>query len=203
MRRRGVSPPPRPLGTRGNRVVVSGMPIRGRRVALSPLAPSDLPWLVGWEADPEVTRFAGRRFRDTAEALAWWRAVQADPRRAVLAIRTAAGRLIGDVELVEINWVRREAEVRIRIGDRAHRGQGLGRDALEAAARYAADLGLRQLFLRVDVRNVAALRCYRAAGFHRRARLRAGRRRAEGVVDMYLMVRLLPPAARERRAVHG
>ncbi|HEY8552311.1 MAG TPA: GNAT family N-acetyltransferase [Thermaerobacter sp.] len=179
------------------------VPIRGPRVVLTPLAPSDLPWLVHWERDPEVIRFAGRRFRDTGDALAWWRSVQADPRRAVLAIRTAAGRLIGDVELVEINWTRREAELRIRIGDRAHRGRGLGRDALEAAARYAAGLGLRQLFLRVDVRNVAALRCYRAAGFRCLARLRAGRRKAEGVVDMYLMVRALAPTATDRRAAHG
>ncbi|ADU52302.1 GCN5-related N-acetyltransferase [Thermaerobacter marianensis DSM 12885] len=172
---------------------------RGPRVVLTPLAPSDLPWLVRWEHDPEVARYAGRRFRDGAEAWAWWRAAQADRRRAVLAIRTPAGQLIGDVELVEINWARREAELRIRIGDRAYRGRGLGRAAVEAAARYAAGVGLQQLFLRVDVRNVAALRCYRAAGFRCLARLRAGRRKADGLADMYLMARPLAQA----RAAHG
>ncbi|GAB6877252.1 GNAT family N-acetyltransferase [Thermaerobacter litoralis] len=164
---------------------------RGQRVVLTPLTPSDLPWLVRWEQDPEIARFAGRRFGNLAEAQAWWRAVQADPRHVALAVRTPAGRLVGDVELVEINWVRREAELRIRIGDRTLRGRGLGRAAVEAAALYAARLGLRHLFLRVDVRNVAALRCYRAAGFRCLARLRAGRRKADGVADMYLMGRSL------------
>lgn len=164
---------------------------RGQRVVLTPLTPADLLWLVHWEQDPEVARFAGQRFHDLAAAHAWWRTVDADPRHVVLAVRTPAGRMIGDVELVDISWVRREAELRIRIGDRRYRGLGLGRDAVQAAVGYAAGIGLEQLFLRVDVRNVAALRCYRAAGFRRLGRLRAGRHQADGLVDMYLMARSL------------
>ncbi|QIA27981.1 GNAT family N-acetyltransferase [Thermaerobacter sp. PB12/4term] len=165
--------------------------IRGQRVVLTPLTPADLAWLVRWERDPAVARFAGQRFDSLAGACTWWQAAQADPRHVVLAVRLPSGQVIGDVELVEINWVRREAELRIRIGDPRYRGRGLGRDAVRAAARYAAGIGLKQLFLRVDVRNVAALRCYRAAGFRSLGRFTAGRRKADGLADMYLMVRAL------------
>ena len=160
---------------------------------LTTLAPADVERLAGWEGDAEVTRFAGRRFGQPAGAWRWWERVRSDPRHRVLGIRTADGRLVGDVELADINWARREAELRIRIGDRRFRGRGLGRDAVRAAVAYAARLGLRRVFLRVDVRNVVAIRCYEAAGFRRQGRLWAGRRRAEGVSDMYLMVRDLTP----------
>lgn len=167
----------------------------GNRVVLTALDPRDLEALARWDEDPEVARYAGRRFAGPAAALQWWRQARADARHVVLAIRTRDGRVIGDVELVHINWLRGEAELRIRIGDRRFRSRGYGREAVEAAAAYAARRGLRRLYLRVDARNQQAIRCYLRAGFRKRGRLKAGHRRAAGVADMYLMERILAVAA--------
>ena len=52
------------------------------------------------------------------------------------------------------------------IVDSARRGQGLGREMLRLAVRYAFDvLGAQRLTLGVFENNPAAYRCYRAAGF--------------------------------------
>lgn len=166
----------------------------GNRVVLTALDPRDLETLARWDEDADVTRFAGRRFAGLAAALQWWRQVRSDACHVVLAIRTRDGRVIGDVELVHINWLRGEAELRIRIGEPRFRSRGYGREAVEAAAAYAARRGLRRLYLRVDVRNEPAIRCYLRAGFRKSGRLKAGHRRAAGVADLYLMERILAMA---------
>lgn len=175
----------------------------GQRVVLTALGPRDLETLARWDEDPEVTRYAGKRFADAAAVGEWWRQARADARHVVLAIRTRDGRVIGDVELVQINWARREAELRIRIGDRRFWSRGYGREAVEATAAYAARRGLWRLYLRVDARNERAIRCYLRAGFRKRGRLVVGRRQGAGMADMYFMERSLVPAAAAGHAACG
>lgn len=162
--------------------------LTGERVILRPLTTSDLPLLWRWNADPELNRLAGEKFARLRDARDWLLNLLKNPRRLGFAVETHDGRVIGDLELEDINWVRRTAELRVCIGEKDCWGQGYGSDAIRTAARLAlGPLGLRSLYLRVQRRNRRAIRCYGRCGFRSEAILRAGRRRGQGWDDILLM----------------
>jgi RimJ/RimL family protein N-acetyltransferase len=69
--------------------------------------------------------------------------------------------------------VHRSAEFGIRIGEEAHRGQGLGKEATAIALSFCWNhLNLRRVQLIAFGHNERALRCYTASGFVREGLLR-------------------------------
>jgi RimJ/RimL family protein N-acetyltransferase len=91
-----------------------------------------------------------------------------------LAAREAADRpLIGYVQLRDIDWISRTAEVGIVVGPAAARGAGTGARLLERLADFAfVELRLRRLWLRVAAFNEAAIALYRRHGFVEEGRLK-------------------------------
>ncbi|WP_228411754.1 spermidine N1-acetyltransferase [Entomomonas moraniae] len=72
---------------------------------------------------------------------------------------------IGLVELVEINYIHRNAEFQIII-DPAHQGKGYASKATKLAMEYAFHiLNLYKLYLLVDVNNDKAIHVYAKLGF--------------------------------------
>lgn len=142
-----------------------------RRVNLRPLTPDDLPQLVRWDRDRDVrAALGGPRFHE-ANPHTWLNRFR-HGRALAFAVTAANGRLIGDLQLQDINWHRREAELRICLGDKRLWGQGLGEEAVALALEVAfARLRLRQVYLRVYESNVRAIRCYRKCGFRTVGRL--------------------------------
>lgn len=139
-----------------------------------------------WDQDEEVTRYGGCRF--AAETPEDWlgRYIRSNRTRAV-AVETLEGRLIGDLELEEINWRAGTAELRITLGDKGFWNQGFGTDAVGQALHLAfLGLNLNLVYLRVYVSNPRAIRCYQKCGFRREGVLRAGSRRV-GAEDILLM----------------
>ncbi|MFO7245446.1 MAG: GNAT family N-acetyltransferase [Thermaerobacter sp.] len=168
--------------------------LAGERVVLRPLTPADLPLLWRWNADPELNRLTGDKFARWRDPRAWLVHLLRSPRRLGFAVETHQGRVIGDLELEDIDWRRGTAELRVCIGEKDCWGKGYGSDAVRVAARHAlGSLGLRTLYLRVLRRNRRAIRCYGRCGFRCEAVLRAGRRRRQGWDDLLLMT--LTPAA--------
>lgn len=162
--------------------------VAGKRVVLVPLQPEHLESLARWDADPEVTRYAGRKFRRDADAPQWLANLVAHPHRLGFAITLPPHGLIGDLELEDIDPDAASAELRICIGDKRFWGQGLGEDAIRAACRHAfTALGLRRIYLRVPLPHWRAIRCYTRCGFRPEGVLRAGRRRLTGLADQLLM----------------
>ncbi|WP_084469180.1 GNAT family N-acetyltransferase [Nocardiopsis trehalosi] len=87
-----------------------------------------------------------------------------DPDAARYVAVDAAGRVCGFVDLSHERWNRRlvVAEVAVAPG---HRGRGLARRLLEAAAGHGRRLGARTLWLEVSSVNAPAVRAYRRLGF--------------------------------------
>ncbi|HEX6989879.1 MAG TPA: GNAT family N-acetyltransferase, partial [Bacillota bacterium] len=79
----------------------------GTRVILRPLTPADLPVLWRWNNDPELNRLLGSKFARLGDADAWLRHLLTSPHRRGFAVETPDGRVIGDLELEDINWLRR------------------------------------------------------------------------------------------------
>ena len=173
-------------------------------VRLRPLCPEDSEVFLRWAADPEVRRhYLGGEVLAAKDTSADWvprcgSAVSPLGRSAgrrerpaghvVRAVETFDGRLLGWVELRDLNWRRRSGEFRICLGDPATWGRGYGGAALRGFLDLAFRAwGLGSVHLRVAVWNDRAVRAYERCGFKREARLRAGRRAAEGVQDLWLM----------------
>ncbi len=89
-------------------------------------------------------------------------------------IRTLSDdRLIGFIELDDIQWTNGDSFVGIGIGDRDYRGKGYGTDAMRVMERYVfTELNFHRLSLNVFAYNVRALRSYEKAGFTVEGRVR-------------------------------
>eukprot|EP00727_Mastigamoeba_balamuthi_P012616 m51a1_g7978 hypothetical protein (190) ;mRNA; r:47556-48218 len=84
--------------------------------------------------------------------------------------------LVGNVGLMSIDWLHRNAVLGVFIGDKERRGKGLGHDAIVCMLRHAFDdLGLHRVSLNVVERNAAAVRCYEKVGFTLEGRSRQAR----------------------------
>jgi RimJ/RimL family protein N-acetyltransferase len=151
--------------------VTVGERIEGALVALAPLDVSDAPAWTRWLRDPDTTRYLyGRRGPPPGpvtepEVRAWGRRAVADPHMLAVGIEERpGGTVIGNARLQLLP--RRRARFSILIGEADHRGSGQGREATALLCRYAFEhLGVREIMLEVDPRNVPAVRAYRAVGF--------------------------------------
>ncbi|MGI6604327.1 MAG: GNAT family N-acetyltransferase [bacterium] len=158
-------------------------------VRLRPLTKRDLDQMAGWEADEELNYLLGLHLE--REQTAYWshcEALMNTPGNRLWALETVEGKFIGEVELGQITWRTKEAELKICIGDPRYRGQGYGTAAVEAVLDKAFyELKLERVYLRVYNYNIRAVRCYLRNGFKKEAVLR-NRRRFQGKnYDVYLM----------------
>ena len=120
---------------------------------------------------PDTTRYLyGRRQRPPGrvtveEMVDWGRRMLADPVRMAVAIEETEGRtVVGNARLVPM--MRGRARFSIVIGEAAHRGRGLGTEATRLVCRLGfSRMGLREIVLDVDPRNLPAVAAYRTAGF--------------------------------------
>ena len=148
-----------------------GERIEGSLVALVPLDVGDAAAWARWLRDPDTTRYLyGRRGPPStpateAETRSWGRRAVCDPHMlAVGIVERAGGTAIGNARLQLLS--RRRARLSILIGEAEHRGAGQGREATALLCRYAFErLGVREVVLEVDPRNVPAVRAYLAVGF--------------------------------------
>lgn len=139
--------------------------------------------LVPWDlSDPFVQGYLLDRERERQGAI-----IDRGRRRRYLI--QGDGCSIGEAELVDIQRRAKVAELRICLGAPGSRGIGIGRQVvarlLEVAER---DLGLEEVYLRVQEDNLRAIRCYERCGFRRVGWLPPGGVRSQG---LFLMERRL------------
>lgn len=99
-----------------------------------------------------------------------------------LGIFELTGRLLGDIQLAEINWRDRVASLGVGIARGPDRGKGYAADAVRVLVRYGFEhLDLSRIEARTAAYNLAAQRLLEACGFRRegarrQAVFRGGRR---------------------------
>lgn len=153
--------------------------LAGSITILRPVLPGDLPRMQTWDHDPVIAALMGRKY-DGISAQEWYETIRTERHSRAWAIVTPEDRLIGEVELVHLNWRAGTAELRICIGEKDCWSQGFGSDAMRTALRAAFDLyGLRSVYLRVFATNSRALRVYERLGFRREAVLTPSLRRQD------------------------
>lgn len=77
-----------------------------------------------------------------------------------------SGTLIGIIGLKNTDYVNRNAELFLYIGDKNNRGKGFGADALKTMLVFAfEELNLHRISVEVFSYNTQAIKCYEKVGF--------------------------------------
>lgn len=144
--------------------------LQGDKVRLRPIEEEDIPRLLEWDSDKEIVRWAGKKFENREDARRWHLTPSLQHR--TFAVELLDGRLVGEIEVLNISWRSRSGEMRVCIGEKGLWDRGLGEDAVRTlvTGMFSAT-AMQELFLRVDAENVRARRCYQKVGFQPEARL--------------------------------
>ncbi|MDB4894638.1 MAG: putative acetyltransferase [Firmicutes bacterium] len=163
--------------TRKKRMDLPAALLTGATTVLRPIAAEDLPVLQRWDDDPEISALMGQKYLEV-NIRDWFHSLPTDRTCRAWAITNQGGRLIGELELAQLNWRNGTVELRICIGEKDCWNHGYGTDAVRIAVRLAFEgLGLRAVYLRVFVANRRAIHVYRRIGFRAEAMLQPSRRR--------------------------
>lgn len=157
--------------------------MEGELVCLRALERSDLPAVVRWMNDPEVTRYLlSAPLYGLGEMEQWY-----DERRGTddrtLAMMDEKGGLIGYCGISRLEWEERRCNLWLIIGERDAWGRGYGTDTVRTMLRYLFDeVNLNRVYLTVDEENHRAICLYERCGFrregvHQRSRFKSGRYR--------------------------
>lgn len=154
--------------------------MEGKLVRLRAYDKSDLDALMKWVNDEEVTRFLGHLLTYPAsrqqEEKFLESAAGGSPDHRTFAIETLAGEYLGGISLHNINWIDRQAQIGIVIGDKSCWARGYGTDAMQVLLRLAFDkMNLHRVWLRVFTFNQRAIACYLKCGFKQEGLLRVDR----------------------------
>lgn len=157
------------------------------KVVVRPFVFSDLEFMVRWNNDFEVEQYVDCCLPKTlSECQVWFRKHIPGRNYRLYAIENEEGRVIGDLVLDHICWRKKEAELRIRIGEKEYWDQGYGSAALrEVLGEAFTQLGLDRVYLRVYAFNLRAIHCYKKVGFKKKAVLK--RKRDQNWKEIYLM----------------
>jgi len=171
--------------------------IIGEKVCLGPLLHVDGPAMFNWLNTLSLAHLNGSyRPQDQAGFDGWLSSLSSDRSKVVFAIRNQGDlRLLGYVQIVNINPVCRTAEMGILIGEAGDRGKGLGQEALRLALGHCwNDLNLHRVTLHVHGENPVAIHAYAKVGFIEEGRMRQAGYVNGRFVDIVVMGTLRPDA---------
>lgn len=164
--------------------------MRGAGVILARLRREDIPSLAAYFQNLELTTYlggSGVAYSLEDEQAYFERVSRSGPDGVTLGIYEAGSeRLIGGVDLRDINHRHGTAELGVSLHDPASWGRGLGREATLLMVAYGMfHLGLHNIMLRVYAFNERAVRAYLGIGFReigrRRGSVRLGQERFDTV----------------------
>ena len=163
-------------------------------IFLRELERSDLPVINRWRADRAAVDQLGSAFRHVAFEVdeQWYeRYLAARNNNVRLAICLSDARMVGVVYLLDIDWVHRNAEFAIWIGEPTAQGQGIGKAASRLALEHAfRDMNLERVHLTVLAHNERAIQLYRGMGFVQEGTLRRAAFKGGRFCDVIMMAML-------------
>lgn len=161
-------------------------------IYLRELSSNDLSKINTWRNNQSTVSFLGGNFRfvDIAVDEEWYQNYinhrNSNIRLAICEDKTDL--VIGAVYLLNIDWVNRNSEFAIWLGDENSRGKGYGRLATELAIKHAFnDLNLHRIYLSVLATNHRAITLYENVGFKNEGLLRGSIFKDGSYKDVYVM----------------
>lgn len=142
--------------------------LRGEKVLLRPIEKSDLVNLNKWKNDYSIFKYLGGGFSPQSidqQSLYIDKLISNDEKnkRFIIEVNKKA---IGQVGLYSINWINRNCELGIYIGDKNEWGKGYAKETCEIIHRYVFRvLGLKKIKLSVVSDNINAINMYKKLGY--------------------------------------
>ncbi len=152
--------------------------IYGDRIRLRAPSREDIPIFLEWFNDPEVTLtlFVYLPISRDEEDKWFEEMLNSPPEQHPLTIEVKEGeswKPIGNIQFINLDWVSRNAEVGIAIGDKAYWNKGYGSEAMQLMLKHGFEtLNLHRIWLRVYGFNARAIRAYEKSGFVHEGRKR-------------------------------
>ncbi|WP_270170282.1 GNAT family N-acetyltransferase [Paenibacillus sp. SYP-B4298] len=150
----------------------------GERIRLREYRREDLLSMRRWVNDPLITCHLSDTFlypqtiQDT-EAFIEGVIEGGDTHRGFIIAHRDTEDYIGQIDLFELDWKNRTAELGIVIGNRVNQGKGYGTEAVRLLIQFALhSMNLNRIQLEVNEDNGSAIRCYEKCGFAHEGRLR-------------------------------
>ncbi|HBM80924.1 MAG: GNAT family protein [Clostridiales bacterium] len=163
----------------------------GQKCYLSPIDVDDYEKYTKWLSDMEVAAgmlLASKLITASKEKEILERLSVSEYNFAIIDLKT--DRLLGNLGFPKMDYIDRNAEVGIFIGDKEYWGKGYGADALRLALDFGFNiLNLHNIRLKVYSYNKQAISCYKKVGFKEAGQIReakeiAGKRYDEIYMDM-------------------
>ena len=163
--------------------------IVGPRLYLSPINIEDAPIYTKWLNDPKIAAHLGV-FSKTISLSAEKKGLEqrAEEGHNYSIVLKDGDQLLGNISLMEVDYLNRRATLGIFIGEWENHGKGYGLEAIQLLLEYGFSvLNLRNVMLLVHSDNHAAISCYKKAGFSEIGRRRASHSQNGGSVDVVYM----------------
>ncbi|MFD1425963.1 GNAT family N-acetyltransferase [Kroppenstedtia sanguinis] len=144
--------------------------LEGERVYLRPPEKEDLGFFYQSFYNPVVRRLTGTNRVMSMDAMGSWleRVINDESRLLLCIVDRGDDRVVGDVELLEIDPVNRSAHIRIALRDEKKFGKGYGTEAMGLMLDHGfGNLNLHRIDLEVFDYNLRAIRTYEKLGFRR------------------------------------
>jgi RimJ/RimL family protein N-acetyltransferase len=156
-------------------------------VDLRPVVDEDLDQIHAWRNDPDVTRHLSRTSMTRRQVQDWFDSLRSSTGDRAYAI-VAHGALIGYALITDVDPLNKKCEAGIILGDRKHRGCGIGPlVARELVFIAFTQLGMHGVLAVASERNPASNRCFERAGFQQEGRLRHANLRDGEYFDLVLL----------------
>jgi diamine N-acetyltransferase len=167
--------------------------IYSNRLRLRGAERADIPRFVSWLNDPEVYRHLTHVYPlSQASEERWFETMlEHGPAEQILVIEARIGGAwtpIGNVSFMRVDWINRNAEIGIFIGEKSQWNLGYGREAMKLMLRHGFNgMNLHRIALRVHVDNPRGIKAYEAAGFVHEGTLRQEAYRDGVYLDVLVM----------------
>ena len=149
-----------------------GPVLEGKLLRLRPPTPEDVPAMMKWFEDLEVTRFLNVNLPPSLEAEKEWLDKTGRDPSVIYWIIEHEGRVVGGTGIVSIDWKNGTGQTGTVIGDKTAWGKGIAREMMQLRAAFAfTSTPLRKLKSGYIDGNVASSRAQRAAGYKEVGRL--------------------------------
>ena len=170
--------------------------LRNDIVTLRALEPTDLDTLYRWENDANLWAVSDTIAPYSREAL--WHYLQdytgdiySQRQLRLMITLTDNGSPAGTVDFINFDPLNNRAELGLFIANE-HRGQGLGRQALDLLTEYARDhIGVRQLYVYISLDNTVCLKLFKDYGYRQVGILHSWVKRGNSYHDVALMQMIL------------
>ena len=169
--------------------------INGERIILRALNQNDFQKVLEWANNPQLKYLTGTIYPvSELEHETWMKNKIIDKTERLFGIQDKTNnQLIGLVGLKKMDFINRNTELYIYIGEENYWGKGLGSEATSVATKFAFDeLNFHRVYLMVFSYNTRAINSYEKVGFRKEGILKDSLYKSGKYHDKVLMALIKP-----------